>query len=61
LAASLDYAPKPSYTPEELQFICVHCNDQKVRAKAVSDGSSELFFGFFIRVNSSANILVKIL
>ncbi|KAI6191375.1 DIS3-like exonuclease 2 [Aphelenchoides bicaudatus] len=49
LAASLDYEAKPTHTPEELQILCMHCNDQKVRAKTVSEGSAELFFGFFIR------------
>jgi exoribonuclease R len=51
LGAALGYNSHPGYSAEELEVVCKHCNDQKYKAKAVSDASSEMFFGFFIRVS----------
>lgn len=41
------------YSPKDLQLLCEHCNDQKTKSKSISEGSAELFFGFFIRVSIS--------
>ncbi|CAD5234499.1 unnamed protein product [Bursaphelenchus xylophilus] len=49
LAAALEYTTPPEHTVEELEKICVHCNEKKVNAKAVSDQSAEMFFALFIK------------
>jgi DIS3-like exonuclease 2 len=50
LSAALEYTPNLNHTPHELELLCTHCNNQKIRAKAVSDASAEMFFGLFVRV-----------
>ncbi|GMT04291.1 hypothetical protein PENTCL1PPCAC_26465, partial [Pristionchus entomophagus] len=49
LAAACGYAPAPSLPPNEIQKQAEHCNYRKNTAKAVSDKSSETFFGLFVK------------
>ena len=57
----MNYTPKPSRTPDELQKLAINCNVQKYNAKLAGDGSSNLYFMHFVKdqkkIQTTASIL----
>lgn len=58
LAAALGYSEPPRKSIPEVQKIADHCNDKKVAAKTVSEGSDETFFGLFVKVIFTDTLLL---
>uniref|UniRef100_A0A1I7TMR5 RNB domain-containing protein n=1 Tax=Caenorhabditis tropicalis TaxID=1561998 RepID=A0A1I7TMR5_9PELO len=48
LAAALGYGDRCDRDPEEIQNICIRCNETKQASKEASDESAILYFGVFI-------------
>ena len=42
---------------QEIQKLAEHCNDKKLAAKTVSEGSDDTFFGLFVRVFVNLNFI----
>lgn len=49
LAASLDLAPIPTRSLDELKSITRNCNDQKYNAKLAGEDSTNLYFLHYLR------------
>lgn len=61
LAAALGYGEKCERNPEEIQNICIRCNDTKQASKEASEESAMLYFGVFIHSIGAMNCQAVVL